>query len=200
MNVKRAMARPLYSLGEAYTITWLALFSARDFSAARRHGLVSRPFAERIMLAVTEVNGCGICSYAHTRTALEMGMSSAEIQGLLAGSHADVPPEELPAVLFAQHYAEARGAPSREAWRRIVTIYGLPTAKGILAAARMIMWGNAYGIAGSSFINRFKGRPDERSSLVYELSLIVSSIVLVPAALIRALWALARRSPAIRFE
>lgn len=198
--MKRGLAKPLYSISEAYTITWLAVFSLRDFSAARRQRLLSKQFIERIMLAVTEVNGCGICSYAHTRAALETGMSSVEIQSLLAGIHSNVPPEELPAVMFAQHYAESRGSPSRGAQERIIAVYGLSRAKGILAAARMIMWGNAYGIPGSSFINRFRGRPDERSSLVYELSMIASGILLMPVALIRALWAIARNAPDIGRE
>jgi AhpD family alkylhydroperoxidase len=39
------------------------------------------------MLAVTEVNGCEMCSYAHTKMALEAGLSNDEIQQMLAGDN-----------------------------------------------------------------------------------------------------------------
>ena len=40
---------------------------------------LSEHFIERIMLAVTEVNGCAVWSYAHTKMALEAGMTNEEI-------------------------------------------------------------------------------------------------------------------------
>ncbi|WP_256205872.1 carboxymuconolactone decarboxylase family protein [Carnobacterium iners] len=38
---------------------------------------------ERIMLAVTQVNGCSVCSYTHTKMALEVGMKSEKIKNIL---------------------------------------------------------------------------------------------------------------------
>ncbi len=122
---------------------------------------------ERIMLAVTGVNDCAVCSHGHARMALEAGMSSEEIRDLLAGVMDDVPAGDVPAVLFAQHYADSRGNPSKESWERIVELYGLSRARGILGAVRMIMVGNTYGIPMGSFINRFRRSPDPRSSLPY---------------------------------
>jgi AhpD family alkylhydroperoxidase len=104
------------------------------------------PFLERNMLAVTEVNGCALCSYYHTKVALENGMSAEEIKGMLGGDLADAPEAELPAILFAQHYADTRGKPSKEAWERVCAAYGETGAYGVLAAIRMIMMGNALGI------------------------------------------------------
>jgi hypothetical protein len=51
----------------------------------------------------------------------------------------------------------------------------------------MIMMGNTYGIAFSSFFNRFRGRADPRSSLLYELSLIFSAVVMVPVSVVHAI-------------
>ena len=42
-------------------------------------GVLDQAFKERIMLAVTEVNGCAMCSYAHTQMALEAGLSSEDV-------------------------------------------------------------------------------------------------------------------------
>lgn len=139
------------------------------------------------MLAVTEVNGCEICSYAHSKMALEAGLSNKEIQNMLSGESGDVPSEEMPAVMFAQHYADYRGRPSKESWERMIEIYGLPKSKGILGIIRKIMLGNTYGIPWSSFFNRFKGKPDKRSSLFYELTMIFCSFIFIPIAVIHAL-------------
>lgn len=179
-------ARPLYSLKETYRITYNAFRSAKKFKKAQTKGALSVAFIERIMLAVTEVNGCELCSFAHTKMALEAGLSNEEIKSMLAGTQDDVPADELPAIMFAQHYAEYRGRPSRDAWHRIVDIYGLSTAQGILGAIRMIMLGNAYGIVWSSFFNRFKDGPDKRSSIGYEIKLILCTFIFIPTGLIHA--------------
>lgn len=189
----------LYTLRESYTITYLAFLSIGKLSYAKKQRLLNQQFIERIMLAVTEVNGCDICSYAHTKMALETGMTNEEIQNMLSGLDSDIPPDEMPAVMFAQHYADYRGRPSKESWERIVDIYGLPKSEGILAAVRIIMLGNTYGISWSSFFNRFKGKPDKRSNLRYELSLVLCSFIFIPSALIHALFAKVFRIPLVKF-
>ena len=62
-------------------------------SALRRHR-INRLFAERIMLAVTQANGCRYCSYAHTHIALKAGIPTAELRGLLSGEFNQSPEEE----------------------------------------------------------------------------------------------------------
>jgi len=181
--------KKLYSFKESYRITYLAFFSLGKFVYAKNHGILSKQFIERIMLSVTEVNGCQVCSYAHTKMALESGMGNKEIQNMLAGIKDDVPPDEMQAIMFAQHYADSRGLPSKESWERIVESYGLQKALGILGAIRIIMWGNAYGIAWSSFIDRFKGKGNERSSLLYELGMIINIVFYLPIALGHSLLA-----------
>lgn len=153
---------------------------------AKRKKELNPKFIERIMLAVTEVNDCTICSYAHTKKALESGMSNEEIQKILSGIIEDLPTNEVAAVMFAQHYADTRGNPTRESWERIIEIYGISKANGILGSIRSIMIGNAYGIAWSSFFNRLRNRPDQRSNLLYELSMILGTI-LIPISIIHAL-------------
>lgn len=189
----------LFSLGETYGIARAALRAMPQFRAAKKHGAIDEQLIERIMLAVTEVNGCAICSYAHAKMALEAGLSDTEIQKMLAGSSDGVPAEDLQAIMFAQHYADSRGFPSEEAWNRIVETYGLPKAKGVLGAVRIIMMGNAYGIPWSAFLGRLKGKPDKRSRLSYELSAITGDILMIPAVLIHALIDDLAGVPALRF-
>ena len=106
---------------------------------------ISRAFRERIMLAVTHVNGCRYCSYAHTHEALKRGMREGEIRALLNGELGDVPERELPAVLYAQHHAETRGVPDADARRRFEAAYSLEEVQAIDLTLRVILAGNYWG-------------------------------------------------------
>lgn len=172
--------RKLYTPLEVYDITYKAFLTIKKFGHGRREKLISSQFVERIMLAVTEVNDCPLCSYGHTKIALEAGMTIREIENMLTGEHSSVPKSELPAVMFAQYYAEYRGNPIKEAYIQIVRLYGREKAEAILGAIRMIMLGNAYGIPWGSFINRFKRKADPKSSLLYELAIVISTFFFIP--------------------
>lgn len=197
MEVK--FGRRLYSIQESYGILHQGVRTVKYMFRARKSRQLSPDFIERIMLAVTEVNGCAICSYAHTKMALEAGMSNEEIQHMLAGVMDDVPADQVAAIMFAEHYADQRGEPSRDAWERIREIYGTAAAEGILGAIRAIMIGNAYGIPAGSFINRFGGKPDLRSNLFYEISMMTTLIVFAPIVLIHAMIADLLGTPIISF-
>jgi AhpD family alkylhydroperoxidase len=188
-----------YSIGESYTILFNGLRTIHFLTKAKKAALIGDEFIERIMLAVTEVNGCAMCSYAHTKMALEKGMSNEEIQLLLAGDLEKTPEQELPAIMFAQHYAETRGKPSKMTWDRILETYGRDKAMGILAATRMIMVGNAYGIVLGSFKNRLKGKSDTNSSLGYELGMLLSLIPFTILTIFHRIGAFILRKPIISF-
>ena len=192
--------RKLYSLREIYMIVYKGIRSAPYMSKAKRNNELNSEFIERIMLAVTEVNGCELCSYAHTKMALEAGMSSEEIQHMLLGVMTEVPSNELQAIMFAQHYADSRGKPSKETWDRIIESYGLTKSYGILGAIRIIMIGNVYGISWGSFFNRFKGKPDKRSSMLYEILIIIPGSILIPFAILHAIIASLLRFKIIDFS
>ena len=191
----KMVARKHYSVREIYWITHEAA-RTRRFLARTRLGR-DRQFTERIMLAVTEVNGCELCSYAHTRFALQAGLSNAEIRALLGGLSDGIPDHELPAVAFAQHYAETGGHPDAGAWQDVVDVYGEEEALGVLAAVRIMMWGNAVGIPLSSLRSRLMGATDPGSSLRYELATILGSTVVMPVALLRAMVSVARRAAVV---
>ncbi|NLI53255.1 MAG: carboxymuconolactone decarboxylase family protein [Clostridiales bacterium] len=191
--------KKLFSVFELYRIMTLAFRSIPLLKRAKAAGEMDKPFLERIMLAVTEVNGCAMCSYYHTRVALEEGFSKEEIRAMLGGDFADVPEEQLGGVLFAQHYADLRGKPTQESWRRIVDQYGRTGAYGILAVTRMIMMGNATGIPAGSFINRFRGKADPRSNVAYELLMMLAMLVFLPLTGLSALVLNWVKTPIIHF-
>lgn len=66
------------------------------------------------MLAVTEVNRCRYCSFAHTKMALQSGLKSGEIRQILQHNVRDCPETEIQAILYAQHWAETDGHPEPE--------------------------------------------------------------------------------------
>lgn len=138
--------------------------------------------------------------YAHTKMALEVGMSNEEIQKMLSGVITDVPDNQVQGIMFAQHYADSRGNPSKEAWDRIIKIYHQEKSLGILGAIRIIMMGNALGIPWSSFLGRIKGKPDERSTFTYEIGGIIFGILLIPIAIVHSLIALIFKFKIINFQ
>ena len=191
--------KKLFSPIELFRIMTLAFRSIPLLRRAKAAGKMNHAFLERIMLAVTEVNGCAACSYYHTKVALEAGFSAGEIRNMLSGTFSDVPEGELEGVLFAQHYADQRGKPSRESWQRIVELYGEVGAYGILAVTRMIMMGNAVGIPSGSFLLRFRGKADPRSNVFYELLMMLAMVLFLPLAGLTALVLNLMKAPIIRF-
>lgn len=173
-----------FTFPEAYAVTVEALRSLPDFIKNRdRMGV---PFTERIMLAVTEVNGCPACAYEHTKMALRAGMGSEEIRQMLSGEYDGAPDRELPAIMFAQHYADASGQPDQEAWASIEKKYGSNLARGILGATRVMMWGNVIGLAYSGLQAKRAGKPLRGSSTPRDLAMMIFSVLSLPVALVQA--------------
>jgi len=122
------------------------IWERRPLVRRAMRGLLSPAFRERLMMVVTEVNGCRYCSYYHARLALQSGISQDELRELLAGSiPPDAPHDELPALAYAQHWAEADARPDPEARQRLVEVYGGEKAEAIEIALRMIRSGNLLG-------------------------------------------------------
>ncbi len=178
-----------YKFHELYTTFYKGFRTIKYMRRCRKKDLLSKDFIERIMLAVTQINGCEVCSYAHTKMALEQGMSDDEIQKILSGNMERIPKEQSVAVFFAQHYADTKGNPSMDSWQRLIDEYGEEKALGILGAIRMIMIGNIAGIPMSSFISRLKGKRVKKSNLFYEIGLPLSSIIFAPIAFFHSLFA-----------
>ncbi len=165
------------------------LQSIGDLRHAQKRGDVDAKFIKRIMLSVTHVNECALCSWFHTFEALKIGMTQEEITRLLSGELSGAPGDEAAALVFAQHYADMRGAVAPSAWQRIVDSYGARKALGILAAIRMIMAGNAQGNIWGAFASRLKGKPEQGSSLGRELGVLAADIAVVPFMLVWAVFA-----------
>ncbi|SIR48026.1 carboxymuconolactone decarboxylase family protein [Halanaerobium kushneri] len=110
--------------------------------------LLDAEFRQRLMMAVTEVNGCRYCSYYHSKLALKAGISQAELNSLLAGELEDCPKEETLALFYAQHWTEKKGQPEEEMMDKVKAEYGREKFETINLAVRMINFGN---LSGNSF-------------------------------------------------
>lgn len=198
--MEQVLYKKQYTVREFYDALQNGIRTYKFLKRSKQSKQISIQFIERIMLAVTEVNGCEVCSYAHTKMALEQGMDEQDIKKLLSGTTEGVPEDELKAIMFAQHYADSKGKPSKESWERILDAYGPEKALGILGATRMIMIGNSYGIALSAFKSRMKSKPIKKSSLLYEIRMLLSLVPLLPAAFIHVMILNLFKTPVIDFE
>jgi AhpD family alkylhydroperoxidase len=116
--------------------------------------LIDRAFQERLMLTVTEVNGCRYCAYAHARIALAAGVARADVYALAGGDLQWSPPEQLTALLYAQHWADTDGRPDPEARRHVLETYGQARTEAIELSMRMIRVGNLAGNTWDHLIYR----------------------------------------------
>lgn len=138
--------RRIYHSLMAFFTDLKAILSQRDQMRPLMRGeLIDPAFRERLMLAVTAVNGCSYCSYAHARQALAEGIQDDEVEALQAGVVANSPREELPALLYAQHWAETGGNVDPAARERLVEAYHEEPVKAIELTLRTIQMGNLLG-------------------------------------------------------
>ena len=98
-----------FSLREMYRAVVFAPRAMSKLIGNKKSKLVDKNFVKRLQLAVTEVNGCAICSYGHAKMALRQGMGREEISSFLNGDDNYIKPEEAKAIMFAQHFADSRG-------------------------------------------------------------------------------------------
>lgn len=118
---------------------------------------IAADFRERIMMVVTGVNRCRHCAYGHEFLAALAGVSKAEISRLLAQDLTSSPADQIPALLFAMHWAETDGRPGSEAKSALRARYGVEVARQIEAATLMIHIGNRIGNTFDYLLSRISG-------------------------------------------
>jgi AhpD family alkylhydroperoxidase len=101
---------------------------------------------ERLMLAVSAVNGCPYCLAFHTRLALKCGLSEEEVEALVAVTDDPLPPEDRPAVLYAREWARRGGRAEGRLRADLVSVYGPSQARQIEALLHLIWIGNLLGL------------------------------------------------------
>lgn len=152
--------------------------------SSKKKKIMTKLLKEEIMLAITEVNGCTMCSFVHTKIALSSGMSTADIKKILDGNTNDIPIEDAVAVLFAQNYAYAKEQVSTEGLRRIIEEYGIKKSELILAACNMITMTNGMGTSMDHFYKRLLFKRNRNSNIASELLNPLFTMLLFPPLVI----------------
>jgi len=158
-------------------------YGAKGFvllKTSKKSKIMNKKFKERIMLAITEVNGCTMCSYVHTKIALSSGMPRENIQAILSGDTSCVPVDEAVGVIFGQHFADSLETPSKESIERLVEEYGFKKAELILAACNMITMTNGMGTSMDYLFNRIKFKKNKKSNILLEICNPLFTMILFP--------------------
>jgi AhpD family alkylhydroperoxidase len=141
---------------------------------------IDKKFKSSIMLVVTNVNGCRLCSHHHTSELLKSGVSNAELKSLLEGNYDEVDPYQVKALLFAEHYADVTGDYDSNAFDTIKQYYGNEIAIGILASIKLIMFGNMNGISLGNILNRVRFKKISNSKFYTDIYNGIIAYLLVP--------------------
>jgi AhpD family alkylhydroperoxidase len=158
-------------------------YASKSFVALKKSkgkGLMNKKLKERIMLAITEVNGCSLCSFVHTKIALSSGMTREQIKEILDGNTDNIPVEDAVAIMFAQEFAYSKDKPSKTSIERIVSEYGKEKANLIKAACHMITMTNGMGTSMDYFYSRIKFDRNKDSNIFIELFNPIFTMLLFP--------------------
>lgn len=137
--------RRIYSLSEFFRDIFTVVMHP-VLSLGVLWGFSIRPrFRERLYLAVIAVNGCRYCTYLHTRSALQAGLTREDVDFLLSGVSTNVPLEEAKALLYAQHWADTQGRPDAQARAELIETYGPKEARAIEMTLVLIQIGSLSG-------------------------------------------------------
>lgn len=127
----------------------------KQIKSAMRDPRIDPAFRERLMLAVTEVNGCRYCRTFHIGQAREAGISLEEINIYLLGTiPEDIPEDQKLAVCFAQHWAENNTEADKDYQQQVHEWYGESSFQSISMVLRMIWMGNLLGNTWDYFLYR----------------------------------------------
>jgi len=180
--VEKGFHQRIYTAGSFLKDLFYLFYKLPVIIGLFRNGEISKAFMEKIMIVVTAVNGCTYCTWFHAKTAVSSGISPEAVKNMLELQfHADADDFEMPALLYAQHYAETNRRPDPDMERRLTAFYGEKTAAHIRVIIRIIFFGNLSGNTFDAFLSRLKGVKAPGSNVVFEtFFFLLFAIVFLP--------------------
>lgn len=155
-------------------VTLAVARSLPTLARAARKPAVTGQLREQVMLAVTSVNDCRYCSWAHTGMALAEGVDLDALQKLLDNGPDQAPDDRAArAILFAQHFADTERQPDPEARQRLEEVFSEREREEILAYIHAIYLANLSGNTVDALLARLRGQEVEGSYLPIELATAV---------------------------
>jgi AhpD family alkylhydroperoxidase len=144
--MKKKFNKRLYpNLKEFFNDLGFILKRSKNMKALLRGEIIDTKFRERLMMAVTEVNGCRYCAYYHSQQALAAGIGSDELAEIAEMSFKSSPEGQRPALLYAQHWAESNAHPESGAWACMQETYTQEELEMIELSLYTIRMGNLMG-------------------------------------------------------
>lgn len=167
---------------------------------SKKTRLMNKRLKEEIMLSVTHVNGCAMCSFVHTKAAINSGMQADEIKNILSGQFDHIPDQDVLAAVFGEHFADSHDCPDQESVMRLIKEYGEQKAELIIAACQMITMTNGMGIALDDLYHRIKLKRNKHSNLLTEiLNPLLTIILFVPLVIYHGTTALFSKPNVLKF-
>jgi len=165
-------------------LIWNALRLIQLFTNKRIEKLIGK-----ILIVTDAVNECKYCSWMDAKLAIKNGVSEEEVKNMLKLEfETNVSDYELPALVFAQDYAENHGMVGADMLQTLTENYGEKLAKDLLLAIRAVTFGNLYFNTWGAFPSRLKGNPATNSNLLFEvLYFICNFIIVVPFIILKKL-------------
>lgn len=143
---------------------------------------------ERIMLAISEVNGCAMCSFVHTKLALQAKMTPSEIKTILEGELSQIPEQDVLAVLFAKDFAANHEVIDPKFYTKIREYYGIDGARAIVCVCHVITMTTSMGIALAMLKDRLLFKPHRGSRFYRELLIPLMTMVGFPLLFLYTLF------------
>ncbi|MBT8453316.1 MAG: carboxymuconolactone decarboxylase family protein [Deltaproteobacteria bacterium] len=155
-------------------------------------GRLPRALREQIIVAVAQVNACRMCEHAHTRMALEAGVSDAELAALERMDESAFDRRAWLAIAHARERTRAEFAPALRgaSEQGLSEALGAQTLRDVEDVARAMTVANRIANTLNALPDRWRGSPVPGSRLLDEL---VINLVFLPGAWLGTLVAAARQ-------
>ncbi|MFW2390237.1 MAG: carboxymuconolactone decarboxylase family protein [Polyangiales bacterium] len=155
-------------------------------------GRLPRDLREKVIVAVAQVNACKMCEHAHTRMALEAGVSDAELAALENMDEEAFDRRSWLALAHARDRTQSGFAPITDVASRdaLANEIGAQTTDDIEDVARVMTMANRVANTLNALSDRRRGQAIPGSRFVDEL---VINIMFLPGAWLGTLVAAGRQ-------
>ncbi|MBN1523169.1 MAG: carboxymuconolactone decarboxylase family protein [Spirochaetales bacterium] len=176
--MKKESLRTFDSLSEYWSLFQKTFKKMSGLRKILRREQITPQFREKLMLVVSQTNQCAYCSFLHAKKALEEGISQNTIDNILDIEEGHFTPKEIPAVLFARHFAETKGNVSPLSIHTLTEYYGEHTSRQIQAFLQSVLFGNLCCNTVFSFKEHLFSASEKRNRrLAWLCSLPVASMI-----------------------
>jgi AhpD family alkylhydroperoxidase len=155
-------------------------------------GRLPRAMREKVIVAVAQANACRMCEHAHTRMALEAGVTDSELAALERMDAEGLNRRTWLALAYARERAKDDFAPvsDRKTRQALDEELGPQVVRDIEDVARVMTVANRVANTLNALSDRLRGRPVPGSRLADEL---VINLLLLPGAWLGTLIAAMRQ-------